>query len=231
MYAASTMFALAVFSTSLQAGQADEASDASWRVLVDESVFAVVTEKDGFAARLAHNHLVVALEYEATLMYDAERPTSASFAFVAAASGLSVDDPGQRAKWESRVVELGLVSELGSPGEDDREKIEREMLAEGQLDAESFPEIAARVVSIREEPIRIGEMAFPFSVVAEVRIRDRTTQRTVGATVDSDGSFVSMEVVGAFTFEEFGIEPYSAFFGSVKNKNEFHLYLNLKATR
>ena len=46
-----------------------------------------------------------------------------------------------------------------------------------------------------------------------------------------DGDELSIEAVGEFTFEEFGIEPYSAFLGSVKNKNEFFIYLNLKAIR
>lgn len=231
MYAASTLFALTLFSTPLQVGQAPGGTNATWRVIAEESVFAVVTEKDGFAARLAHNHLIVAGDYTVTLEYDAARPTAAGVEFSGSAHGLIVDDPEQRARWEPRIVELGLVSELGTPGDDDREKIGREMLADGQLDAETYPDISARVVSIREEAIVIGGTEFPFSVVAEVGIRDRTVQRTVGANVDTDGTLLNIEVLGEFTFEEFGIEPYSAFLGSVKNKNDFHIYLNFKATR
>ena len=38
-----------------------------------------------------------------------------------------------------------------------------------------------------------------------------------------------IEAVGVFNFREFGIKPYSAMLGAVKNKDEFHVYVALVA--
>lgn len=233
MYVASFVFAVAAVGVGAElVAQAPEA--APWTVLPDESVFAVVTEKAGFAARLAHNHLIVAGDYDVSLRFDTERPQATAFEFEARVAGLVVDDPDQRLRWESSVQTLALVSELGTPDEGDRRKIREEMLADGQLDEESYPTLSARVVGIREEVSMLGSEQFTHAVEVEVRIRGQAIQKSVAARFQMDEvtrDRVNVEVVGQFTFEEFGIEPYSAFLGSVKNKNEFYVYLNLEAVR
>ncbi len=202
-----------------------------WEIVRAESVFAVVTQKEGFAARLAHNHLVVARDYTAFLDLDPSRPTEAIFELETATADLVVDDPSERSRWEERVVVLGLVSELGAPGAGDRRKIRETMLASGQMDAQRFPEIHARLLRVAPAPMTVGNVLFGYSAEVEIVIHGRTVRREVPVRFDLDGRVLAVEAVGSFTFEEFGIEPYSAFLGSVKNKNEFFIYLNLKATR
>jgi hypothetical protein len=47
----------------------------------------------------------------------------------------------------------------------------------------------------------------------------------------SEGDALTIEGVGSARFTDFGIKPFSAFMGAVKNLDEFHLYLNLRARR
>ena len=202
-----------------------------WTIVQAESVLAVVTQKGGFAGRLAHNHLVVAREYTASLDFDPERPERTTFAFEVATTDLLVDDPAERAAREPRIVELGLVESLGSPDEGDRRKIREEMLDEDQLDAEEHPTIRARLLAVREVPDSIGSTEFPYQADVEVEIRGIVIERAVPVRWSMEGGRLEIEAVGEFTFREFGIEPYSAFLGSVKNQDEFYIYLHVIAER
>ena len=50
----------------------------------------------------------------------------------------------------------------------------------------------------------------------------------VGRTVLDDG-LLTIEAVAVAKFSDFGIRPYSALLGAVKNLDEFHLFLSLRA--
>ena len=209
----------------------EDARRVPWQIVEDESVFAVVTRKEGFAARFAHNHLIVASDYLVRLDLDPERLGSTVFDLEAFAPDLIVDDPDQRERWEARIVELGLVDELGSPSEEDRAEIRETMLSDDQLDAERDPRISVALVDVREGETQVGSVVFPYRVEIAVRIHGETVTREVAADFEIVENRISVEAVGEFTFEEFGIEPYSAFLGSVKNKNEFAVYVNLQGVQ
>ena len=213
------------------ATDANAAVRASWEIVEAESVFAVVTRKAGFAARLAHNHLVVARDYTARLSLDPNRLDLTGFDLEAVATNLVVDDPDQREKWEARIVGLGVVDDLGTPDESDRAEIRETMLSKKQLDAAADPRISVALMGVTEQETVINGSVFPYRADIMVRIRGETVARAVAADFSIEGDRISVEAIGNFTFEEFGIEPYSAFMGSVKNKNEFVLYLNLQGVR
>ncbi len=202
-----------------------------WRVVEEESVFAIVTRKAGFAARLAHNHLIVARDYLVRLEVDPERIDNTVFDLEALATNLVVDDPDERTRWEARIVELGFVDDLGSPDESDRAEIRETMLSSKQLDAEADPRISVALLGVEVGETVVGETTFAYVADLAVRIHGETVTRRTAADFRIEGDRIFIEAVGNFTFEEFGIEPYSAFLGSVKNKNEFILYLNLQGVR
>ena len=212
-------------------GLENVAEGASWTIDQAASVFAVVTQKAGFAARLAHNHLVVAGPSTIHLELDADRLERTAFGMVTSAHDLVVDDPEQRARWQDRIRDLDLVDELGAPGDSDREKIRDTMLSDEQLDAESDPEISVTLLGIAPGETQSGSVTFPYFADIAVRVRGQTVEREVAADFRIEGDRLFVEAVGLFTFTEFGIKPYSAFMGSVKNKDEFTFYLNLQAMR
>ncbi|MEZ4416787.1 MAG: YceI family protein [Gemmatimonadota bacterium] len=225
------MWPLLIAALSLQAEPTDSAAPQRFQVLPERSVFAVVTHKTGFAARLAHNHFIVAGDYEAELLFEPDQPLRTSFALTVPVADLRPDDAGDRERWGDRVAALEIEDDLGTPGEDDRAKIREAMLSEKQLDVDRFPEITVRLMALQEKDQTVAGEPFPWAAEIALTVRGRTVQRSVPLRWSYDGTVLSVEGAGRFTFEEFGIEPYSAALGSVRNRNEFDIYLNLEALR
>jgi hypothetical protein len=144
---------------------------------------------------------------------------------------LLVDEPGLREAWAARLEELDIVDELGEPGEGDRREIREAMLDDDQLDAENHPVIRIRLLGLSEGDTQAGSEHFPFDARVAFTIRGVTVEQAVPARYVLIGNELQVEAVGELTFESFGIEPYSAFLGSVKNQNEFDVYLFLRAVR
>lgn len=208
-----------------------QSSSDRFQVVEAESVFGVVTHKGGFMARLAHNHLIVASSYDVELMFDEADPTATTFTFTAPVDQLLVDPAESRQAWARRLADLDVEDDLGTPGEDDRRDIRNAMLGEEQLDFANHPTIQVELIRVSEGSEDLSGVIFPWVAEIEVTVRGVPIRRLVPLRYEVEGDFLSVEAVGRFTFEEFGIKPYSAALGAVKNKNEFDLYLNMRASR
>jgi len=230
MYGSSMLLAAAL-AVQVNADTVPRPSAAAWTIDREQTLVAVVTHRAGFAARLAHNHLVVARDYSARVEFDPERIERALFDLEALVTDLDVDLPELKEAWEPRLAELDIVPELGAPSPDDRAEIRKTMLSDKQLDAEQFPRISVRVFGVRERPAMRGAIEFPFAADIEMMVHGETVTREAAARYTLEGDVLEIEAVADFTFEEFGIEPYSAFLGSVKNENGFQVFLALRATR
>ena len=199
----------------------------SSRIVTEESVLAVVTHKGGIAAGLAHDHLVTAGEPILDLDFDANSPTGISMELKIEASDLIVDDPESRRRWSPRLTELGILEEaLGEIPEKQRKKIRQSMLGQRQLAADEFPTILARIVDVRTTD-GTGSSFFTFGVNLALTVRGQTVTRSVSAGYTVAGDRVTIEAFGSFRFTDFGIKPYSAMLGAVKNQDEFHVYIFL----
>ncbi len=191
----------------------------------EASVFAVVTHKAGLAARLAHNHLVIASDYEVTLDFDPEKPEATSFRFEAPAAKLKVDDPAAQKRWYPRIAELGILSEpFGEVPEGDRKKIYDSMVSKKQLNVQSHPTIRAEIVGVSGAGDS-GTEGFPFSVRLRIEIVGKSVEKTVAGRFERDGNRIRFEAFGEPAFTDFEIKPYSAMLGAVKNDDPFHLYV------
>ena len=191
----------------------------------EASVFAVVTHKAGLAARLAHNHLVVADDYTAQLDFDPERPEATSFRFETPAAKLTVDDPAAQERWYPRIAELGILTEpFGEVSEGDRGKIHESMVSKKQLNVKSHPTLRAEIVGVTEGGGATAE-GFPFTVRLKIEIVGKTVEKAVAGRFERDGNRVRFEAYGELAFTDFGIKPYSAMLGAVKNDDPFHLYV------
>lgn len=207
----------------------DEVMGPAPMVFAEQSVFAVVTHRGGLAGGLAHNHFVTASEYLANFAFDAEDPGRSTLRFSTLVEDLSVDDPQLQAAWIERIRALGLVDEFGDLSEGDRAKVRSEMLDDDQLDPDNFPLIAAVLSGVTEQATTLGDVVFTHMATVEVTIHGTTVTRDVPVRYENEGDALRIEAVGNFNFEEFGIEPYSAFLGTVKVQNDFEIYLNLLA--
>jgi hypothetical protein len=201
-----------------------------YRVLSEQSVIAVVTHKGGFASGAAHNHFIAASGYEVRLQFDVSDPLSTSFELECKATDLVVDDPGMRRKWHPRLRALEILeAPFKELSEKDREKIRQTMLDDKQLDVSAFPIISARSQAVAAESSKLGEVAFPFRIALRFQVHGQEVEAPVVARYELEGERLHVEAVGLFRFKDFGIKPYSAMLGAVKNKNEFHVYVSLVA--
>ena len=63
-----------------------------------------------------------------------------------------------------------------------------------------------------------------------LEVHGETVERLVAARYSLEDGVLTVEVVGSFAFTEFGIKPYSSALGALKNRDRFHLYVQLIAT-
>ena len=210
---------------------------ASWTVDPERSTFAVLTHKAGVAAKLAHDHLVIARQPACTLDFDPASPGAARLQVTVPVLALEIDADAARAAHAARLTTLGALTEPFKQVDDgDRKKIRESMLSPGQLFAERFPEVRARLVAL--EPRGGGEggarVALGWNAKVEVEIRGQKVEKVFPArfevTEGAGGPVLAGELLGELKFTEFGIEPYSAVLGAVKNADLFHLWVSLVAT-
>lgn len=208
-----------------EGGEAPIRSD-PLRILQEETVLAVVIQTTGIASRFAPDHLIHASRYDLTLHLDPHEPEEARFSGQIPVAHLVVDEGGLRDELQGRLLELGVLDDpYDEISEEDRERIRSSMLDEDQLDAAEHPLIEVEVVEIRPS----GEDAFPWTVTGALTVRGVRAEAPLRARMEEEGDGVRIESWGAFRFSDLGIEPYSAFLGAVRNRDEFHLYMSLVA--
>jgi hypothetical protein len=206
------------------------AESTAYTVDTDRSVFAIITHKAGVAAKMAHDHLVVAKTYSSTIQNSGETIEGLSFTLTVPVKELAADLPELQKKWYPEIEKAGILDEEFSEiSESDRTKIHGSMLSEGQLDAEQFPEIKAELVSIESSQSTAGEKTFEHAAIIRFTVRGKTIERAVPANVALENGVLSVEATGRFRFTEFGIKPFSAFLGAVKNQDAFDVYVHMQA--
>jgi polyisoprenoid-binding protein YceI len=104
-----TVAMLAVFSAVLQQADTLPRTAAAFEVDPEESVFAVITHKAGFASRFAHNHFIAAGRFEARLEFTPEALEDTTFELEVNATDLVVDDPELREALASRLGALSFT--------------------------------------------------------------------------------------------------------------------------
>jgi YceI-like domain len=220
-----------LFALALAAFAASPACATSWKVDPTRSTFAVLIHKAGFAAGLAHEHLIVAPAPEVELALDPAAPESARMKVVVQVLALEVDAPDQRTAAGPRLRELGATTELLEPVEEkNRPKVRKDMLEAHQLFADRFPEIRGELIRLEPRPGTAAAGGLDWNATVRLEIRGRTVESIFAARwrIDDAGD-LHAEALGELTFTQFGIEPYSAVLGAVKNADLFHVWIDLAA--
>ena len=220
--------AVAIFLAALAAGS--DLSAAQFRVRPKDSILALITHKAGFASGLAHNHLIAATEYDATLEFDKASIEATRFELHLRCKDLVADDPELRSAWQPRLRELGILDKpFSKVGEKARNKIRNSMLGEKQLDADAFPDISVSTLSVRDTSSDMAEPEFPFLETIALEVHGQRVEREFAARYSLENGELLVEAFGIVRFSDFGIKPFSTFLGAVKNEDEFHMYIRLVA--
>jgi hypothetical protein len=104
------------------------------------------------------------------------------------------------------------------------------MLEAHQLFADRFPEIRGELVRLERRPGAPAPGDLDWNAIVKLEIRGRQVESTFAARwqVEANGE-LHAEALGELAFTQFGIEPYSAVLGAVKNADRFHLWIDLVA--
>jgi polyisoprenoid-binding protein YceI len=187
------------------------AQAAPYRFVREQSELVVRVFAAGPAAVLAHDHVVRAMRWDGTL--DVTRdPVALAAEIRVDATALEVDDPEVRKRH-------GLDGVLS---DEQRAEVRASMLGSEQLDVARYPEIVFRAAEIE----RIGD---GFRIAGDLTLHGVTRRIAVPLQVREDGD--ALRATGSVRFEqsEFGIEPYSAYLGAVRNRDQVELVVNLVA--
>jgi polyisoprenoid-binding protein YceI len=201
-------------------------------VKADDSVFAIVTHKTGIAAKLAHNHLIAARQFSATVSTDPTKLNEGSFTFKAKVNELEFDRNDLQKKWFPTIQALGWLSEpFGNLKDSDRDTIREHALAADQLDGQKFPEIEARIESITDSSSKVGGKSFAKKADVSVTVHGQTVKRSFAANVNLQGQELTVEAAADFKFSEFGIKPYKALMGALGNEDKFNMLVSFRAVK
>jgi polyisoprenoid-binding protein YceI len=169
--------------------------------------------KTGAAATLAHDHVVEAQDINGTISGDIADPTTAKIDATVKTATMTTDDPKSRARFR-------LEGELP---EKDIAAVTANMKSADQLDVEKYPTIKFVSTAVKKQGdglILEGDFTLhgvtkPISLPVSFTMKDANT-------VEGKGSF-------KIQTPDYGIQPYSAMLGAIKNKPEVIITLKLVA--
>ncbi len=178
------------------------------------STFAVRLQKAGIGAAFAHNHVIHATELEGSVTWSPEQPSASSVTVNVNARSLVADNPDMRARYD-------LAKKLDA---DIRREIQSTMESESQLDVEQYPGMSFESHSTRAA----GDGSIEITGVLDLHGQEQTVSFTTTPEVEHGVLRADAEIV--FKQTDFGIEPYSGALGTVRNKDQATLMVQLVAT-
>ena len=165
----------------------------------------LVNKADTVLSGFAHDHVICASGVQGTVEFDNDT-AQCTVEVSVAVSELVVDDPALRKA-------LGVEGEIK---EGDRKTIKKHMLATKQLDAQKHPKVLFRSA-------RCGAMEAGFWAEGQLTIKGKNRPQRI--ELSRSGAVL----VGRFSIlgSDFGLAPYSAFLGAVKNQDRLRFDLRL----
>lgn len=171
--------------------------------------------KDGAAAAFAHDHTVHATEIAGELVVDPADLTTAKLGIVVQTKTLVNDDAQVRRQF-------GLDPTV--PDKDKKAVLES-MLGADQLDVGRHPTVAFKSTAVDKSGDKL-------TLVGDLTLHGQTrpVKMPISVHVQDDGKTVIGDGKVRFKQSDWGMKPYSAFLGAVKNKDELVLNVHLVAT-
>lgn len=170
----------------------------------------VLVKYDRGAAIAGHDHVVVAETFDGTVTWDPSDPSACDVSISFPVTALTVD-PGNARSW------AGLE---GETGEGDKSKIRDNFLGKHQLESDKFPKISYKSSSC-------SGSGSSYEVKGDLTIHGVTKSVTSKMTIDAGDTFSAS---GTFKtgHDTWGMEPYSALLGALKNAPELTFTVNVK---
>ncbi|RJP69707.1 MAG: YceI family protein [Candidatus Abyssobacteria bacterium SURF_17] len=177
------------------------------------SELAVRLFKGGIAAALAHNHVIRAIGFTGSARLDADTPANSFISIDVQTASLRADEPNVREKY-------GLIEPMKAQ---DRAKIQETMESAAQMNVAEYPTM--RFQSTRIEKQSESDLL----VTGDLTMHGVTRPVSFPVTVETVGDALRGKASLKFKQSDFGIKPYSAFLGAVRNEDEAMMYLDIVA--
>ncbi len=186
-------------------------SDAEYIIDPTRSELVVYLSSTGIARAFADNHVIRAADYCGSAYIDLVDPAASSLWVEVEADSLVADERDVRQKF-------GLLHPVN---EANRAKIQATVESPTQMDVKRYPKILFRSTSIA-----IGQDGC-WCVTGELTVHGMTRTVSFVATVDKDKRNLLVHAALPFKQSDFGITPYRAAWGAVRNMDEVVLYLDI----
>ncbi|MSP54363.1 MAG: YceI family protein [Myxococcales bacterium] len=171
----------------------------------------VYKDPDTLAAGLSHDHVIAATGWNGKVTWDTANIAACKVTISVPTSGLVNDEDSLRKK-------VGYDTVLDSG---DRAEVKEHMLGSDQLNAGSFPNLTFTSTSCA---------ASGTSTVVKGNMSLHGVSKAVSVTmaITADGKSFGAKGTLALGQTDFGITPFSALFGQLKNKNEMKFTIDVK---
>jgi len=176
-----------------------------------ETELVAITRPAGVLGGVAHSHVIAARNPSGSVVYDADAPESSRVEVRVSAASIQNDDPALRRKY-------GLEETIG---DDDRRKIADSMRSGSQLGVEQHPDITFTSRSVKrldDGHLEVSGQLAIHGVEAAIRLPVRVTV---------EGGVLRGEGTTRIYHHMFGMKPYSAGMGTIRNADGIELHLTL----
>lgn len=177
------------------------------------SHLAVRLFKAGIASAFAHDHVVRADDFSGWVVFKKEHPDLFKMEVEVLSSSLIADSQKDREKYK-----------LSNLDDDDRSEVNETMKSSSQLHVEKYPKIKFNSSKLKNTDKN------NYTLTGDFTLHGTTKEIAVPVTITFEKNVLT--ITGEFRFlqSEYGIEPFRAGWGSVRNKDEVLLLLDLRAT-
>ncbi len=173
----------------------------------------VFKDSSALASAFAHNHVMRADNFYGEVVYNEDDPGACEISFSLPVNDLRVDESGMRA----------LVGYGDTIGESDRDTIRGHMLESGQLNASAYPTINFDSYSCSGAGGKNGTL----TVQGGLTVRGRTADISIPVRFEISGGDFYAQASFEMQHSDFGMTPYTAFAGAVRNDQPLEFTFDL----
>lgn len=174
----------------------------------------VMVKYDRNALMKGHDHAVRAMNVSGSVTWDPADPSACKIELSFPTSSLEVDTPGLRSR-------AGLEGETDAG---DKEKIKSNMLGKAQLEADKFPTTTFSAISCAAEGDKV-------KVTGRLTLHGVARNVTSTMSITADGaSFRGKGAVG-IQGSSFGVAPFTAALGALRNDDNLTLHIDVAAKK
>ncbi|MEE2751461.1 MAG: YceI family protein [Myxococcota bacterium] len=191
------------------------AAPVEYSLVPQQSLIYVQVFKDPntMGAGLSHDHVVKATGWRGSVTWDAEDISACKVSITVPVSGLVIDESSMR-------EQVGYDAMLS---DSQRGDVREKMLSSGQLDGDSFSEISFNSTGCTESGTTVN-------VAGTMKLRGKQAKVVAQMKITADGESFKANGTMKTQGTKFGMEPFSAMFGQLKNQDDLQFTIRVKGS-